>query len=574
MVLSEAHPTVQKGIVGAVMLGLIACGVAMMVAPPAEYILGTPSAVANIDPGDTAWVLVSSAMVMLMTPGIAFFYGGMISGKNTLSTITLAIAPLALIPVIWSFIGFSLAFGDSLGDVGILGNPATYGLMYRVGASPNPILGPHIPWSCYFVFQLMFAIITPAIIIGSVADRINFHALCLFVPLWHMVVYCPVAHMIWHPTGMLKKFGILDFAGGTVVHMSSGFASLVTAWFVGPSIRKRHKISNEPVAAANKPLVVMGTALLWFAWMGFNGGSTLQAGPTAAWAVLTSNLSAASAMLGWMLMDSIFGIEGGVVGLCMGAVVGMVSITPAAGYVNSGAAILIGISASIFCHLSKQMMDRYGKRVADDALDVFSVHGVGGVVGMICTSLFSSEAAGGTDGALFGDVMALGKACAVVGGLAVWFSLSTWLILFLTSLMMHIRVDDMKEVEGLDDSAPPIMSISKLSKLHIQARSLEQQHQLQHQRQKQQQHKQQQYTGLPSAAVSPLAATPTPPLPPTSPFASPPRGGTSSGFGAGRGRESVTFSNLSLAPATLNPLAHSSTSRVQTLEKAYAPEKA
>lgn len=455
--LDHASPLVTKCMIGFVLASIFGICVAMCVVPPESYTIADYAGMAAISSGDTAWMLASSALVLIMTPGIAFFYGGMINAKNVVGTICTAIIPMALIPIMWCFIGFSLAFGDDWFYPGFIGTPETYGLMYRVGGNPGP-LAASIPLSVFFIFQCMFAVITPAIIIGSIADRVNIAALCLFVPLWHLVVYCPIAHMVWHPAGIIKRYGVLDFAGGTVVHMSSGWASLVAAWYLGPSIHTRSP-NAHPEGPANVPYVVLGTALLWFGWFGFNAGSALSAGWQAGSAFLNTNIATAAAMLAWMLMDQLKGNKFKATGLCLGAVVGLVGITPACGFVNVGAAALIGLTTAIVCSIAQLLMNKFAKKHVDDTLDVFACHGIGGTCGMIMTSLFQSSAAGAVDvnlaplpGAFYGHGVELGKCLLVLVIIVPFFCLFTWFCLVFTNLFIAMRVSDLEEIEGLDRS--------------------------------------------------------------------------------------------------------------------------
>ncbi|KAI8462540.1 MAG: ammonium transporter [Monoraphidium minutum] len=404
-------------------------------------------------PGDQAWILISTAIVLLMTPGLAFFYGGMIQHKNFVSTIMQVCIALAVIPIVWSLIGFALAFGPSISEkAGLFGNPATFGLLHNVGAAPLEALAPTIPCSLFFLFQMVFATITPALIIGSIADRANVSALCIFCVFWHIIVYCPLAHMVWYPTGLIRTFGVPDFAGGTVVHMSSGYAALAAAKYVGHGHRPASGFHIlEP---ANVPFVVLGTALLWFGWFGFNGGSALAASPLASFVFLNTNAAAAAAMLTWMLMDILRGKKMRATGACIGAVIGLIAITPAAGFVNTGAAFLIGLLASVVCSGVQELMERYGKRYVDDTLDVFACHGVGGTVGMILTALFTTTSVNefGFDGAFYGNPVILGKCLLVLVVLVPWLLLATWGCLWVTDLLISVRVSDEEMLAGLDVS--------------------------------------------------------------------------------------------------------------------------
>jgi Amt family ammonium transporter len=336
-----------------------------------------------IDTGDVAWMLTATALVLLMTPGLSFFYGGMVSLKNVVSTMMQSFVALGVISLVWVAVGFSLAFGDSVG--GLIGNPLTFFMLDGVGGKTHPALAPTIPLVVFAFFQLKFAIITPALITGSFAERVRFSAYLLFMVLFSLFIYSPLAHWTWHPDGFLRQWGVLDFAGGTVVHMSAGFAALAGAMVLG---RRRSHLANEPHVPANVPFVILGTGMLWFGWFGFNAGSALGASETAAMAFAVTNTASAAAMLAWMFFDWMRGRLPSALGACIGAVVGLVAITPAAGYVTIRESILIGALASVVCNLAVYWKSR---STLDDTLDVFPCHGVGGCVGMVLTGVFAKD---------------------------------------------------------------------------------------------------------------------------------------------------------------------------------------
>src|SRR6476469_3237105 len=358
--------------------------------------------VANFDkgtynPADIAWIIVATALVFLMTPGLAFFYGGMVHRKNVISTMIKSMVAAGVISVLWVVVGYSLAFGDSIG--GVIGNPLTH-LGFKGVASGEPWVGaPTIPKTLFSLFQLMFAIITPALVVGAVAERIRFTSFILFMVLFSVLVYAPLAHWSWHPSGFLAKMGALDFAGGTVVHISAGCAALA-----GVLVLKRRKVHLEQkeIPPANIPYVLIGTGLLWFGWFGFNAGSALAANGLAVSAFATTNTAAAAAGLAWMFFDALRGRKPSALGFCIGAVVGLVAITPAAGFVAIPQSIFIGVVAAI---ISNMAVYYKSKSKLDDTLDVFPCHGIGGMVGMLMTGIFASKMINpaGNDGLLFGN---------------------------------------------------------------------------------------------------------------------------------------------------------------------------
>lgn len=357
----------------------------------------TPSAIVTegLDTGDTAWIIVAAAFVLLMTPGLAYFYGGMVNNKNVISTMLQSFIGMGVISVLWVVVGYSLAFGDDIG--GVIGDPFTH-FMFK-GVLEAPLVGT-IPAALFAFFQLKFAVITPALITGSMAERINFRSYVLFIILFCLFIYTPLAHMTWHADGILMQMGVLDFAGGTVVHMSAGWAALAGAIYLK---KRRAHIGEASLPPANIPFVLLGTGLLWFGWFGFNAGSALSASTLAVSAFAVTNTAAAAAGLGWILMDVANGKKVSALGFCIGAVVGLVAITPAAGFVTIPVSIFIGSVSAIISNL----VAHWGKRTAiDDTLDVFACHGVGGMCGMLLTGIFATStinSAVSVEGLAYGD---------------------------------------------------------------------------------------------------------------------------------------------------------------------------
>ncbi|RYF72069.1 MAG: ammonium transporter [Cytophagaceae bacterium] len=401
----------------------------------------------GINSGDTAWMLMAAALVLLMTPGLAYFYGGMVSNKNVISTMLQSFVAMGVISIIWVVCGFSLAFGDSIG--GFIGDPRTF-LMFKGVLDGKPwSLAATIPLVVFAFFQLKFAVITPALITGSMAERINFRSYVLFMILFSLFVYAPLAHWTWHPEGFLFKMGVLDFAGGTVVHMSAGWAALAGALYLK---RRKNHVNANFLPPANIPYVLLGTGLLWFGWFGFNAGSAVGASPLAAIAFATTNTAAASAGLGWVLFDAAKGKKVSALGFCIGAVVGLVAITPAAGFVTIPQAIFIGTIASMVSNFVAHLRS---KSTLDDTLDVFPCHGVGGMVGMLMTGIFASK---GVNAAVVDEGLAYGVtklftthliALVIVSAFAFGMSL---LLLKVTDLILPLRVSEADEKEGLDVS--------------------------------------------------------------------------------------------------------------------------
>jgi Amt family ammonium transporter len=393
---------------------------------------------------DIAWILVATALVFLMTPGLAFFYGGMVHRKNVISTMIKSVVATGVVTIIWVTVGYSLCFGDSIG--GWIGNPTTHIFMKGVMSGKPWSLAPTIPLGLFALFQLMFAIITPGLVVGAVAERVKFTSYILFIVLFSLFVYAPIAHWTWHPEGFLFKMGALDFAGGTVVHISAGCAALA-----GALVLKRRKahVEQREIPPANIPYVLIGTGLLWFGWFGFNGGSALGANALAVTAFVTTNTAAASAGLSWMFFDVMRGKKPSVLGFCIGAVVGLVAITPSAGFVAVPQSIFIGFVTAIISNLAVYYKS---KSKLDDTLDVFPCHGVGGMVGMLMTGIFATKSvnAAGADGLLYGNTtffLTQLKALFIVVGYSFLVSL---LIFKVISLMLPLRVSQEEEEIGLD----------------------------------------------------------------------------------------------------------------------------
>jgi ammonium transporter, Amt family len=391
----------------------------------------------GVDKADMAWMLTSTCLVLLMTPGLAFFYGGMVSTKNVISTMLQSFISMGLMSLLWVFVGFSLAFGDSIG--GIIGDPRTYFMFQGVSAT-KAMDGLTIPLMLFAFFQLKFAIITPALITGSFAERIRFSGYLLFITLFSLIIYCPLAHMTWHAEGYFFKHGVLDFAGGTVVHISAGCAALAGAIFLK---RRKHDVH----VPANIPFVILGTGLLWFGWFGFNAGSALGVNGVAINAFATTNTASAAAALAWIFFDAIQGRKISALGACIGAVVGLVAITPAAGYVGIPASIFIGVFASL---VSNIMVNWKNKTGIDDTLDVFPCHGVGGIVGMILTPLFAFKEKGGL--LATGDWTLMNAHLKDLVIVLVFAFGGSYLLFWLVNKIIPLRVTAENEELGLDES--------------------------------------------------------------------------------------------------------------------------
>ncbi len=400
---------------------------------------------ARIDSGDTAWVLISTAFVLLMTaPGLALFYGGMVRKKNVLSVLMQSFVILSVVSLQWVLWGYSVAFSpDAFG--GLFGGLGWAGLS-GVGVEPNADYAATIPHQAFMIFQMMFAVITPALITGAFAERMKFPAFLVFTVLWTTVVYDPIAHWVWGVGGWLRDLGALDFAGGTVVHISSGASALAAALVLG----KRKGYMTEIMAPHNLPMTVMGAGLLWFGWFGFNAGSSLGANGLAASAFVVTNTAAAAAALSWMVAEWAHRGKPTMLGLASGAVAGLVAITPAAGFVSVASSILLGGAAGVVCYLSVSFLKplfRY-----DDSLDAFGIHGVGGIWGAIATGLFASVAvnSGGADGLLHGNAALLGKQLIAIGASAGYSFVVTFVILKAVSATIGVRASVEEEIQGLD----------------------------------------------------------------------------------------------------------------------------
>ena len=393
---------------------------------------------------DISWILVATALVFLMTPGLAFFYGGMVHRKNVISTMINSVVAAGVVSVLWIVFGFSLAFGDSIG--GLIGNPSTFLFFKDVNSGEPWSLAPTIPKSLFSLFQLMFAIITPGLVVGAVAERIRFNAYILFTVLFCILVYAPLAHWSWHPDGFLFKWGALDFAGGTVVHISAGCAALAGALVLK---RRRVHLEGEEVPPANVPYVLIGTGLLWFGWFGFNAGSALAANALAVSAFATTNTAAAAAGLSWMFFDVLKGKKPSVLGFCIGAVVGLVAITPGAGFVGIPQSIFIGVVAAIISNIA---VFYKSKSKLDDTLDVFPCHGLGGIVGMLLTGVFASKAVNvaGNDGLFYGNMEFFVTQLKAMAIAVAYSFVVSFLIFKFINFILPLRVSMEEEEKGLD----------------------------------------------------------------------------------------------------------------------------
>jgi ammonium transporter, Amt family len=426
----------------------------LVIAITALFMPAIPTTIVTegINSGDTAWMLVATALVLIMTPGLAYFYGGMVNAKNVISTMLQSFIAMGVISVLWVVVGFSLAFGDSIG--GFIGDPRTFFMFqgvldHKLALGSTDQIKFTIPFVVFAFFQLKFAVITPALVTGSLAERINFKSYVLFIILFCIFIYAPLAHMTWHPDGYFFQKGVLDFAGGTVVHMSAGWAALAGAIYLR---RRRDHVTGTFLPPANIPFVLLGTGLLWFGWFGFNAGSALGASPLSASAFATTNTAAAAAGLAWILFDVLMGKKVSALGFCIGVVVGLVAITPAAGFVTIPHSIFIGVIAGI---ISNYLAHLKTKTALDDTLDVFPCHGVGGMVGLVMTGIFASKSinsAVADQGLFFGEsklfiehILALVLVSAFVFGMS-------YLLLKITDLIMPLRVSEKDEKAGLDKS--------------------------------------------------------------------------------------------------------------------------
>ena len=400
----------------------------------------------NLNFADIAWLLTASCLVLLMTPGLSFFYGGMVGKKNVISTMLKSFICLGVISLLWVTVGFSLSFGNSIGIIidgelyGIIGNPLDYAFFNQVDVLPNKQLGGTIPFILYALFQMKFAVITPAIITGALAERIRFISFLLFICLFTLLIYTPLCHMIWHPNGLLGSyFGVKDFAGGTVVHMSAGFAALAGVLVLG-------KRKNSEHIPTNIPFVLLGTGMLWFGWFGFNAGSALAANATAAMAFATTTVASASAMLTWVFFDRLNGRKVSALGACIGAVVGLVVITPSAGFITIPQSIFFGFIGAI---VSNKMVYWKKLKEIDDTLDVFACHGVGGIMGMILTAIFAQ----GENASLLHGGWSIFSHHMIALVLVSIFTFGGAFLLFkFTNAIIPLRVSEADELLGLDQS--------------------------------------------------------------------------------------------------------------------------
>ncbi|HLA56416.1 MAG TPA: ammonium transporter [Flavobacterium sp.] len=411
---------------------------------PTDPILSQFGTEKNLNYADIAWILTASSMVLLMTPGLSFFYGGMVGKKNVISTMLQSFICLGVVTLLWIVVGFSLAFGEPLGfHIGsgfysIVGNPGSFAFMDHVGILPHNKMAVTIPFMLFALFQMKFAVITPAIITGSFAERVRFVSFLLFICLFTLFIYAPLCHSVWHPNGILGTyFGVKDFAGGTVVHMSAGFAALAGALVLG----KRKNSNHIPT---NIPFVLLGTGMLWFGWFGFNAGSALAANGTAAMAFATTTSASAAAMLTWTFFERLNGRKVSALGACVGAVVGLVAITPAAGYVTVPQSIFFGFASALVSNL---VLGSKAMKKIDDTLDVFACHGVGGIMGMILTAIFAQ---GENASLLHGGWNVFGHHMAALVIVSVFTFFGSLVLFKITNAIIPLRVSEDAEDLGLD----------------------------------------------------------------------------------------------------------------------------
>jgi Amt family ammonium transporter len=397
----------------------------------------------QINAGDTAWVLTATALVMLMTPALALFYGGLVRRKNVLSILMQCMFILALVSVTWVLVGYTLAFGKDLNGWGIIGGLDNLGLK-GVGVDPGPY-AKTIPATAFALFQMMFAIITPALIIGAFAERKRFKAFVLFALMWSLLVYSPICHWVWGDGGWLRNMGVLDYAGGTVVHISSGVAALVAALVLGPRVRRE----SDRFEPHDVRLTVIGAGILWFGWFGFNGGSALAADGHAVNAVMVTNTAAGMGALTWLTMSWLHKGSPSVIGAVSGAIAGEVGITPASGFVDPSSAIVIGFIAGAVCYGAILLRERLK---IDDALDVWAVHGVGGTLGIFLTGVLAVAAIGGSKGLIEGNVNQMGTQLIAIAATWIYSAVATLIILKVVDRLVGLRVEESEEVAGLDFS--------------------------------------------------------------------------------------------------------------------------
>ena len=408
----------------------------------AKVVQARPQAAAKVDPGDTAWILMSAALVMLMTPGLALFYGGMVRTKNVLGTIMQSFMVIALISVQWVLFGYSLSFGPTVG--GIIGDLSWFGLK-GVGLTPNADYAGTVPHQAFMIYQAMFAIITPALLLGAIAERMKFKAFFIFTLLWSTLVYDPIAHWVWGVGGWIRQMGGLDFAGGIVVHISSGISALAAALLLG----KRKGFGTESMAPHSLPMTLTGAGILWFGWFGFNAGSAVAAGMLSTSAFVVTHIAGATGALSWAVVEWFYKGKPTTLGAASGAVAGLATITPAAGFVEPWAALLVGLMAGIFCYSGVVAKNKFGY---DDSLDVVGIHGVGGTLGALAIGFFATKAVneGGNNGLLFGNVELLGTQALAVVVTAIYAFAVTAILLKVLDWTVGLRLSDEEEDSGLD----------------------------------------------------------------------------------------------------------------------------
>ncbi len=396
----------------------------------------------QIQGGDTAFVLIAAALVFLMTPGLALFYGGMVRSKNVLGTIMQSFIIISVVSLEWIYVGYSMSFGPDVG--GLIGNLSWMGLK-GVGAAPNPDYGPTIPQTVFMIYQCMFAVITPALITGAFAERMRFGPFLLFSLLWTIVVYNPVCHWVWGAGGWLKAKGVLDFAGGLVVHLTSGAAALAAALVLG----RRKGYGKENFLPHNLPMTLLGAGILWFGWFGFNAGSALAANAVAGTAFVSTHLAGMSGMAMWVLLEWVHRGRPTTLGAASGAIAGLATVTPAAGFVSPNSAVIIGLLAGVCCYMAVNAKGKFGY---DDSLDVVGIHGVGGLLGTLCLGLFATKAVnpGGADGLFAGNPGFFGVQALAVSIVAVYAFVVSWVLLKLVDVLVGLRLPREKEIEGLD----------------------------------------------------------------------------------------------------------------------------
>ena len=432
----------RKIILSVILITILVLSIFSIYLFPEGTTLGAHVVNLKLDTGDTAWMLCATGLVLLMNPGLGFLYGGMVGKKNVISTVLQSFIAMVIVTVLWVVVGFGLCFGPSVG--GFIGDPSHNMFFQGVSATTAWELAPTIPFLLFALFQAKFAIITPALITGAFSERVRFWGYMLFMVLFILFVYAPLCHMTWHPNGIFFEWGVLDFAGGTVVHMSAGWAALAGAIFLGK--RKVQKANPARIT-----YVLLGTGLLWFGWFGFNAGSAVGAGSLAAQALATTTVAAAAAAMGWVFLDKILGHKLSALGACIGAVVGLVAITPAAGFVSIPSALAIGFIASIVSNL---VVSNFPKGKIDDALDVFACHGVGGMVGMLLTGVFASKSVnaivGDNQGLIYGDTTLFFTQLKAMVLVSIFAFVVSYTLFFIVNKITPLRVSEEKEELGLD----------------------------------------------------------------------------------------------------------------------------